>query len=70
MRAQWIAYPGEFEHYHHSRISMLRRERSAPYPTFYKMDGWYTNICFSRDFCLEAPETAVVACEGEGYILL
>ena len=70
MCAQWIAYPGEFEHYHHSRISMLRRERSAPYPTFYKMDGWYTNICFSRDFCLDKPETAVVACEGEGYILL
>ena len=70
MCAQWIAYPGEFEMYHHARISNLRQERGAAYPTFYKNDGWYTNIMFTRTYTLEKAETAVLACEGDGYLLL
>lgn len=68
MQTKWIWYPGEFEAYHHSRISLLRTERNATCPPIWKMDGWYTSVTFSRTVTLSAPETVRMAAEGGAYV--
>ena len=68
MQTKWIWYPGEFEAYHHSRISLLRTERNATCPPIWKMDGWYTSVTFSRTVTLARPETVRMAAEGGAYV--
>ena len=68
--ACWIWYPGEFEAYHHSRISLLRQERGTMCPPVWKMDGWYTAVTFQKTYTLAEPGQVTLHADGGCYCIL
>ena len=70
MKACWIWYPGDFEIYHGMLQNFQREERGFGWPAYWKMDDWRKNVCFYRDYEIEAETTFTVHALGVGYVAL
>lgn len=64
-RATWIWYPGDFELMLFGRCMARRYERDVMITPFWRMDGYYHNVKFSRSFTLTRPDRIRFLAEGE-----
>ncbi len=69
-KAGWIWYLGDFELYHHMKLSLSRRERGSIVPTFWKVFDCHRLVRFEKTVTLEQPETITVTMDGDGYMML
>lgn len=64
-KALWIWYPGDFEIWLHSEVSLRRRERGRIMPPFWRLDTFYHSIRFRKRYSLEQPEIIHIYAEAE-----
>jgi hypothetical protein len=64
-KALWIWYPGDFEVWLHSEVSLRRRERGRLMPPFWRMDTSYHSILFRKRYFIEKPEIIRIYAEAE-----
>lgn len=70
MAQTWIWYPGDFEIWLGNRMNNNRTERGAFFPPFWKTDGHYVTVEFSKALDLAEPETITIAAEGKYNVKL
>jgi len=63
--AKWIYYPGDFEMALFLRVMTQRYERDVIVPPFWRMDGHYTTVVFTREFTLDNDDEITVTAQGE-----
>ncbi len=69
-KATWIWSFGDFELYHHRKLSLSREERGHIVPTFWQLYGPNCLVKFRKTVRLEQDETIKVTMEGEGHMQL
>ena len=68
--ATWIWYPGDYEIWLANNVQNRRTERGSFYPPFWKVDNHYLLMDFHKDVDLPAPETLLLAVEGNYLVKL
>jgi alpha-L-rhamnosidase len=68
--ATWIWYPGDYEIWLANNVQNRRTERGSFYPPFWKVDNHYLLMDFHKDVELQAPETVLLAVEGNYLVKL
>lgn len=63
-QATWIWYPGDFERMLFQKCMARRYERDVMITPFWRMDGYYNNVKFSREFTLTKTDTIRILAEG------
>ena len=69
-KATWIWSFGDFELYHHRKLSLSREERGHIVPTFWQLYGPNCLVRFRKTVQLEKEEMITVSTDGEGYLQL
>ena len=69
-KAKWIWYLGDFELYHHMKLSLSRRERGSIVPTFWKVFDCNRLVRFEKKVTLERGEYIEIVMDGVGYLQL
>ncbi|MBN2046617.1 MAG: hypothetical protein JW750_02140 [Anaerolineaceae bacterium] len=67
-QAEWMWYDGDFELYHHMKLSLSRRERGSIVPTFWKVFDCHRLVRFEKTVTLEQPEDISISVDGIGYL--
>ncbi len=60
----WIWYPGDFELQLHNKVSIRRTQKGIPVPPNIRMDNYYQNVQFKKDFLLKNTDTVEIFAEG------
>jgi hypothetical protein len=66
----WIWYPGDFELMLHNKVSSRRTQKGQTIPQITRMDSYYQNVQFKKEFILKNPETVEIFAEGKYNIIL
>ncbi len=69
-KATWIWSFGDFELYHHRKLSLSREERGHIVPAFWQLYGPNCLVKFRKAVELENDETILVSTDGDGYVQL
>lgn len=67
-KATWIWSLGDFELYHHRKLSLSREERGHIVPTFWQLYGPNCLVKFRKSVQLEQDETIIVTIDGDGLM--
>jgi alpha-L-rhamnosidase len=59
-KATWIWYPGDYELWLHKEVSLRRTERTAYYPTFFRLDPHYGSVNLIKQCDLKEAEEVTV----------
>jgi len=68
--ANWIWSFGDFERYHHRKLSLSREERGHIVPAFWQLYGPNCLVKFRKAVDLAQEETITVTLDGNGYVQL
>ncbi|QJD84700.1 alpha-L-rhamnosidase-related protein [Cohnella herbarum] len=69
-KASWIWYPGDYEHWLHRKVSVLRQFRGYISPPYWRLDSAYSNVAFRKKFNLQEQEVLTLAVQGSFVVLM
>ena len=69
-KATWIWYPGDFERMLFNKCMAKRYERGMIITPFWRLDGYYSNVKFFRNFTLKRADRIRFRAEGEFNIFI
>ena len=65
MKATWIWYPSDFEVWLGNKFNNRRTERGSFFPPFWKQDGHWPTIVFTKTFVSDVEECIRIMAEGQ-----